>query len=119
MLCFLLSFLIKLSYEHGTIGICRCDKLSYPIHRPFFCDPKFYPSPPKSWQLPTYANDIANQLAGGSYRTFRTKDHSGRDLEYLDIEAIESDGQASSDADISDSRMSSSSSDHSDSDLTQ
>lgn len=115
----MISFILNLSYEHGTIGICRCDKLSYPIHRPFFCDPKFYPSPPKSWQLPTYANDIANQLAGGSYRTFRTKDHSGRDLEYLDIEAIESDGQASSDADISDSRMSSSSSDHSDSDLTQ
>jgi hypothetical protein len=36
VLCFLLSFLLKLSYEHGTIGICRCDKLSYPIYWPFF-----------------------------------------------------------------------------------
>ena len=89
------------------------------IHRPFFCDPKFYPSPPKCWQLPTYANDIATQLAEGSYRTFRTKYYLGRELEYLDIEAIESDSQASGDADISDSRMSSSSDDHSDSDLTQ
>ena len=82
-----------------------------------FCDPEFYPSPPKSWQLPTYANDIANQLAGGSYQTFRSKYHPGRVLEFLDIEAFESDGQASSDADISDSRISLSSGDHSDSDL--
>ena len=112
-----MSFHLKLSYKHGTIGICRCDKLSYPIHRPFSCDPKFYPSPRKSWQLPTYANDIANQLARGSYQTFRSKYHSGRVLEFLDIEAFESDGQASSDADISDSRISLSSGDHSDSDL--
>ena len=119
MLCFLLSFLIKLSYEHGTIGICRCDKLRYPIHRPFFCDPKFYPSPPKSWQLPTYANDMANQLARGSYQTFKTKYHPGRELEYLDIEACEYDGKASSDAYSSDFKMFSSSSDHNDSDLTQ
>ena len=83
-----------------------------------FCDCKFYPSPPKSLKLPTYANNFANQLAGGSYQTFITKYHPGRELEYLDIEAFESDGQAS-DADLSDSRMSSSSGDHSDLDLTQ
>ena len=106
-----------MSYEHDTIGICRCDKLSYPIHRPFFYDPKFYPSPPKSWQLSTYANNIANQLAGGSDQSFTSKYIPGRGLEFLDIEALESDGQASSDADISDSKMSSSSGDHSDSDL--
>jgi hypothetical protein len=91
--------------------------LSYPIHRLFFCDPKFYPSPPKSWKLPTYANDIANQLAGGFYQSFKSNYRPGRVLEFLDIEALESDGQASSDADISDSSMSSSSGDHSDSDL--
>jgi hypothetical protein len=117
MLCFLVSFHLKLSYEHGTIGICRCNKLNYPIHRPFFCDPEFYPSPPKSWQLPTYANDIANQLAGGSYQTFTSKYHLGRVLEFLDIEAFDSDGQASSDTDINDSRISSSLGDHSDSDM--
>ena len=77
--------------------------MSDPIHRPFFCDPKLYPSPVKSWQLPTYVNDIANQLAGGSYKTFRTKYHPIRELEYLDIEACESDSQSSSDVDISDS----------------
>ena len=82
MLCFLLSFHLKLTYEHGTIGICRCDKVSYPIQRPFFCDPKFYLNPPRSLQLPTYANDIANQLAGGSYHTFTSKYHPGRVLEF-------------------------------------
>ena len=106
-----------MSYEHGTVGVCRCNKLSYAIHRPFFCDPKFYLNPPKSWQLPTYVNDISNQLAGGSYQTFASKYHPRRVLEFLDIEALESDGQASSDANISDYRMSSSSGDHNDSDL--
>ena len=76
---------------------------------------KVLQSPPKFWQLATYANDIANQQAGGSYKTFTSKYHPGRVLEFLDIEALESDGQASFDADISDSRMFSSSSDHSDS----
>jgi hypothetical protein len=70
----------------------------------------------RSWQLLTYANDIAYQLAGGSYQIFTSKYHPGRVLEFVDIEALEYDGQASSDAYISDSRMSSSSGDHSDSD---
>ena len=42
----------------------------------FFYDPIFYPNPPKSWHLHTYANDIANQLAGGFYQTFTSKYHS-------------------------------------------
>jgi hypothetical protein len=91
--------------------------MEWMLHGMIFCDPKFNLCPPKSWQLPTYANDIANQLAGGSYQTFTSKYRPGRVLEFLDIEALESDGQASSDLDISDSRMSSSSGDHSDSDL--
>ena len=36
VLCFSVSFHLKLSYEHGTIYICRCNKLSYPNHRLFF-----------------------------------------------------------------------------------
>ena len=62
---------------------------------------------------------MTNQLVGGSYQTFRTKYHPGRNLEYLDIETFAADGHASSDADISEPRMSSSSDDHCDLDLTR
>ena len=40
-----MSLYLIWSPNHGAFGICR---LSYPNHRPFFCDPKFHPSPPKS-----------------------------------------------------------------------
>lgn len=103
---FLVLFLIQLCYEHGAICICRCNNLRYPIHRPFFCDPNFCPSPPRSWQLPTYANDVANRLAEGSYRTFRPKCPSRKGLEYIDLEALESDGETSMDVVLSDSASS-------------
>lgn len=84
--CYLFLLIhIRTFYELVTIGTCRCGEFNYPVHRPFFCDPKFYPSPPKPWLLPSYANDIANQLAKGSYRVFRPKCHQGRALEFLDI----------------------------------
>lgn len=88
------------------------------MRRPFFCDPHFYPSPPKSWHLPTYAKDAAIQLAHGNYRTFRSKNPPNRSLEFVDIEALESDGETPSNATNSHSRITLSSSDHSDSSIT-
>ena len=102
------------------IRLAFADALNWAIlFTGLFCDPKFYPSLPKFWQFPPYANDIANQLAGSSYQSFGTKYHPGRELEYLVIEVFKSNGQASSNADISDYKISSSSGDHSDSDLNQ
>ena len=85
---------LKWSPNHGAFGICR---LSYPSHRPFFCDPTFHPSPPKSWDLPSYANDTAIELASGLYRTIIPKSPPRSFNEYCDIEALESDREDSSD----------------------
>ena len=71
--------------------------MSYPSHRPFFCDPTFYPSPPKTWDLPSYANDTAIELGSGLYRTIIPKSYPGRCIEFCDNEALESDREDSSD----------------------
>jgi hypothetical protein len=71
--------------------------MTYPSHRPFFCDPTFCPSPPKTWDLPSYANDTAIELASGFYRTVIPKTYQGRCIEFCDIEAVESDREDSSD----------------------
>jgi hypothetical protein len=71
--------------------------MSYPSHRPFSCDPTFYPSPPKIWDPPSYANDTAIELASGFYRTVIPKSYQGRCIELCDIEALESDREDSSD----------------------
>ncbi len=97
---------MKRFYDHVAICICRSGNLRSPSHRPFFCDPKFYPSPPKPWRLPSYANDVANELAEGSYRTFRPKELMLSDIEYVDFEAVESENEGSSDADSTDSKVS-------------
>ena len=81
------------------------------MRRPFFSDPNFHPSPPQSWTLPSYANDAAIELARGSYRYFRSKNAPSRSLEFLDVEADESDDHLS---DISPSSITLSSSDQSD-----
>lgn len=65
-------------------------------HSPsLFCDRNLCPSPLKTWNIPTYTNDFAKQLAQGSYRIFRTKD-SSRYLHFVDDGALESDREASS-----------------------
>ena len=61
------------------------------MHRPFFSDPNFYPSPPPSWHLPSYANNAAIELARGSYCYYRSENAPSRSLEFVDIEAGESD----------------------------
>jgi hypothetical protein len=74
--------------------------LSYPSHRPFFCDPTIYPSPPKTWDLLYYANDSAIQLASGFYRTIIPKSYPGSCIEFCDIEALESYREDSSDGSL-------------------
>ena len=71
--------------------------MSYPSHRLFFCDPTFYPSPPKTWALLSYANDTAIKLASGSYRTIIPKSYPCSCTEFCDIEALEYDREDSSD----------------------
>ena len=44
---------------------------------------------------PSYANDVANELAEGSYRTFRPKELMLSDIEYVDFEAVESENEGS------------------------
>ena len=97
MFYFSASFYIIRSPNYGAFGICRCGPMSYPSHRPFFCDPTFYPSPPKTWDLPSYANDTAIELASGFYRTIVPKSYPVRCIEFCDIEAVESDLEDSSD----------------------
>lgn len=91
------------------------------MNLPFFCHPHFFPSPPKSWHLPSYANDAAIQLARGNHRTFQSRNPPSRTLEFIDIEALESDGEAVSDGGASfssSSSITSSSSEHTDSSVT-
>ena len=83
--------------HNGTFGICRYGPMSYLSHRPFFCDPTFYPSLSKTWALLSYANDTAIELASGSYRYVIPKSYPGRCIEFCDIEAVESDREDSSD----------------------
>jgi hypothetical protein len=70
--------------------------MSYHSPRPFFYDPTFYPSPPKIWDLFSYANDTAIELASGSYHTIILKSYPCSCLELCDIEALESDREVSS-----------------------
>ena len=93
------DFIVYLFHIYDIFGLCRYDHLKHSMHRPFFCNPHFYPSPPKSWQLPSYANDLANELAEGSFRTVRPKKLLLRGLDYFDVEAVESEDEGSSDAD--------------------
>ena len=67
------------------------------VHRPFFSNPEFFPSPPKPFTLPSYAEGIARQFAEQriSDPPPRPVFVSARVLEFVDQEAVESDGEAS------------------------
>ena len=71
--------------KHGTFGICKYGPLSYLSHRPFFCGPTFYPNPPKTWDLPSYANDTTIELASGFYRIVIPKSYPGSCIEFYDM----------------------------------
>ncbi|KAG0594968.1 hypothetical protein M758_UG127200 [Ceratodon purpureus] len=90
------GFLIYYIHIYYYFGNCRYSNLKYHVQRPFFCNPDFYPSPPKSCQLPSYADGLAIQLAEGQYRTSHSPQTIPRKLDYVDIKAAESDTVASS-----------------------
>ena len=95
LLFFLKDFIVYLFYIYDIFGHCRYDNLKHPMHRPFFCNPHFYPSPPKSWHLPPYADGMAIQFAQRHYRTTHSTKTIRRQLEYVDDEAVESNAVAS------------------------
>lgn len=70
--------------------------MSNPVHRPFFCDPNFFPSPPKSFLLPFYAKELACQFERHrlSPPSCGCVFLSDKVLEFVDTEAIESDGES-------------------------
>lgn len=82
----------------------RCQSVSSPLHRPFFCQQDFFPSPPKSYQLPSYGKGIGSQYIRlpVSPRHCQSTYDFGNVLHFLDIEAIESDSELSSFAYCSD-----------------
>jgi len=69
-------------------------------HRPFFCRPTFFPSPPKPFELPSYAEGMALHLARDGLRNppLRSRSISSRVLQFLDVEAVQFDGVESSDS---------------------
>ena len=67
--------------------------MSSPLHRPFYLAPDFYPSPPKSFELPEYVEPLAVAFAAQQIAdpVSRTKHFDSRVHELMDIEACESD----------------------------
>ena len=91
--------MVKHHYHSPLIRLldCICKTLSTPAHRPFFSRPEFFPSLPKPFLLPSYAKGISRQ-----FPTQRIADPpsrpvvvSSRVIEFIDHEAVESDGESS------------------------
>ena len=63
----------------------------------FFCRPIFFPSPPKPFELPTYAEEIAICFARNGIRNptshSRSRSRSRRSLSFLDLEVVQCDEQ--------------------------
>jgi hypothetical protein len=92
LLCLYINFNICI------FSICRCDALTDPSHRPFFCRSGFFSSPLKTFQLPSYAEGIASLYVDEDFRFTPVRKrlrHHGA-LRYLDVEAVETDSQMSS-----------------------
>lgn len=77
------------------IVFCRRLSVTSPLHRPFFFNPSFFPSPPKSFVLPSYAEEMANQYARNRESSLpcRSTFVSNRVLQFVDTEAVESEGE--------------------------
>jgi hypothetical protein len=71
--------------------------LSSPLHRPFYLAPDFFPSPPKSFELPEYVEPLAIAFAAQHItdHVSRTKHLDPRVHELMDVEACESDRSTS------------------------
>jgi hypothetical protein len=73
------------------------NKLNSFLHRPFYLAPDFFPSPPKSFELPVYVEPLAVAFAA-QYITdliSRTKHLDPWVHELMDVEACESDRSTS------------------------
>jgi hypothetical protein len=63
---------------------------------PFFANPGFFPSPPKSYDLPPHIIGICNQYVANSPKVFsRAKSIDPRGLVFIDDCAIECDEETS------------------------
>jgi hypothetical protein len=72
---------------------------------PFFANPEFFPSPPKSYDLPPHIIGICDQYVANSPKnTSRAHSVDPRVLEYIDDCAIECD-EDSSESDSSSSSV--------------
>ena len=69
---------------------------------PFFANPMFFPSPPKTYEIPIYAEAVCMQAEGG-YRTRRSRTNfvDPRVLQFVDDCAEESECEASGSVDTS------------------
>jgi hypothetical protein len=71
--------------------------LSSPLHHPFYLAPDFFPSPPKSFELPVYVEPLAVAFAAQHIAdpVSRTKHLDPQVHELMDVEACESDRSTS------------------------
>jgi hypothetical protein len=71
--------------------------LSSPLHHPFYLAPDFFPSPPKSFELPEYVEPLAVAFAAQHITdpVSQTKHLDPRVHELMDVEACESDRSTS------------------------
>jgi hypothetical protein len=71
--------------------------LSSPLHHPFYLAPNFFPSLPKSFELPKYIEPLAVAFATQHIAdpVSRTKHLDPQVHELMDIEACESDRSTS------------------------
>jgi hypothetical protein len=67
------------------------------LHRPFYLAPDFFPSPPKSFELPVYIEPLAVAFAAQHIAdpVSQTKHLDPRVHELMDVEACESDRSTS------------------------
>ena len=76
-------------------------------HVPFFGRPGFFPSPPKSFHLPVYAEALSRDfVAMDPNPTSRVRSVQPRALEFIDDYAIETDLDSSATEDSSTSNSS-------------
>ena len=80
----------------GFNDLCRpSPKLTFPKDVPFFANLMFFPSPPKTFQIPIYTEAVCMQAERG-YRTRRSRTElvDPRVLQFVDDCAEESECEA-------------------------
>lgn len=85
---------LVLTFEHWVYRQAQEVRISKQV--PFFARPDFYPSPPRSFNLPVYAEAISSVLVSQKTRpTSRARLVDPRVLQFFDDCAVESDSQSS------------------------